>query len=139
VAKSLGFFVKTPCIGICSTIYGDEKCRGCKRHYQEVIDWNGYSKKQKHRVNFRLQENIINLCQAYFEIIDFVLLQKKVVHHAIDTSNYNQPYSLAFALLQNGYDKIHNLENFGLRALPNYQHLSVKQLFERLDEDLFHI
>lgn len=31
----------TPCIGICSTVYGDEVCRGCKRHFKEIIEWNG--------------------------------------------------------------------------------------------------
>ncbi|HBZ99754.1 MAG TPA: DUF1289 domain-containing protein, partial [Pseudomonas sp.] len=23
--------IKTPCIGLCSTVYGDVVCRGCKR------------------------------------------------------------------------------------------------------------
>ncbi|MEO1955257.1 MAG: DUF1289 domain-containing protein, partial [Gammaproteobacteria bacterium] len=35
--------VKTPCIGVCSTVFGDEVCRGCKRFQNEVIEWNSYN------------------------------------------------------------------------------------------------
>ena len=28
---------RTPCVGICSTTYGDDVCRGCKRFSFEVI------------------------------------------------------------------------------------------------------
>ena len=44
----------TPCIGICSTVYGDEVCRGCKRTFTEVIDWNNLS-----------EEDIIRLQDDY--------------------------------------------------------------------------
>ena len=30
----------TPCLGICSTTYGDDVCKGCKRFVHEVISWN---------------------------------------------------------------------------------------------------
>ncbi|MBK8327782.1 MAG: DUF1289 domain-containing protein [Moraxellaceae bacterium] len=38
---------KTPCIGLCSTVFGDSVCRGCMRFIHEVIDWNRYSTEQK--------------------------------------------------------------------------------------------
>ncbi|MEL0243196.1 MAG: DUF1289 domain-containing protein [Gammaproteobacteria bacterium] len=38
---------RTPCVGICSTTYGDEVCRGCKRFYFEVINWNKYDEDEK--------------------------------------------------------------------------------------------
>ncbi|MCF8976542.1 DUF1289 domain-containing protein, partial [Pseudomonas edaphica] len=28
--------IKTPCVGLCSTVYGDLVCRGCKRFHHEV-------------------------------------------------------------------------------------------------------
>jgi hypothetical protein len=31
--------IKTPCVGLCSTVYGDLVCRGCKRFHHEVINW----------------------------------------------------------------------------------------------------
>lgn len=38
--------IKTPCIGLCSTVYGDLVCRGCKRFHHEVIQWNGYGEEE---------------------------------------------------------------------------------------------
>ena len=39
--------LKTPCIGVCSTVFGDDVCRGCKRFQHEVIQWNSYSDPEK--------------------------------------------------------------------------------------------
>ena len=47
--------VKTPCVGVCSTVFGDQVCRGCKRFHHEVIEWNGYTDVQKETVWNRLE------------------------------------------------------------------------------------
>ena len=47
--------VKTPCVGVCSTVFGDQVCRGCKRFHHEVIEWNGYTDIQKETVWNRLE------------------------------------------------------------------------------------
>jgi predicted Fe-S protein YdhL (DUF1289 family) len=45
----------TPCVGICSTTYGDLVCRGCKRFAHEIVQWNGYDEDQQLRVWQRLK------------------------------------------------------------------------------------
>lgn len=45
---------RTPCIGICSTTYGDLVCRGCKRFAHEVVGWNGFEDSQRALVWQRL-------------------------------------------------------------------------------------
>ena len=47
---------QTPCIGICSTTYGDLICRGCKRFAHEVTGWNGYADAQRTAVWRRLRD-----------------------------------------------------------------------------------
>jgi predicted Fe-S protein YdhL (DUF1289 family) len=47
---------RTPCVGICSTTYGDLVCRGCKRFAHEIASWNAYSPDQQSRVWRRLVE-----------------------------------------------------------------------------------
>ena len=42
--------IKTPCVGLCSTVYGDLVCRGCKRFHHEVVNWNAYSDEEKRAV-----------------------------------------------------------------------------------------
>ncbi|MEQ9450883.1 MAG: DUF1289 domain-containing protein [Pseudomonadales bacterium] len=44
----------TPCVGICSTTYGDLVCRGCKRFAHEIVAWNGYAAEQKAHIWKRL-------------------------------------------------------------------------------------
>lgn len=46
----------SPCVGICSTTYGDLVCRGCKRFAHEVVGWNGYDETQRASVRARLAE-----------------------------------------------------------------------------------
>jgi predicted Fe-S protein YdhL (DUF1289 family) len=44
----------SPCIGICSTTFGDDICLGCHRTYKEVVEWNRMTDEQKHAINQRL-------------------------------------------------------------------------------------
>lgn len=46
----------SPCIGVCSTTYGDLVCRGCNRFAHEVVQWNGYHDDQRRVVWRRLEE-----------------------------------------------------------------------------------
>ena len=45
---------RTPCIGTCSTTYGDLVCRGCKRFAHEIVQWNGFDETQRRTVWQRL-------------------------------------------------------------------------------------
>ena len=46
----------SPCIGVCSTTYGDLVCRGCNRFAHEVVQWNGYDDDQRTVIWRRLDE-----------------------------------------------------------------------------------
>ena len=46
---------RTPCVGICSTTYGDLVCRGCKRFAHEIVGWNTYTMEQRAGIEARLQ------------------------------------------------------------------------------------
>ena len=45
----------TPCVGICSTTFGDLVCRGCQRYAHEIVQWNGYDEDQHQQVWQRLK------------------------------------------------------------------------------------
>jgi len=44
----------SPCVGICSTTFGDDICYGCHRTYLEVIQWNTLNDTEKDSINQRL-------------------------------------------------------------------------------------
>ena len=46
----------TPCLGICTTTFGDEVCKGCKRFSQEIISWPKYSENEREIINGRLEQ-----------------------------------------------------------------------------------
>ena len=66
---------RTPCVGICSTTYGDLVCRGCKRFAHEVVAWNGYEETQREAVWRRLQLLLAASVRAHVRIADATLLR----------------------------------------------------------------
>ena len=46
----------SPCVGICSTTYGDDVCMGCGRSFDEVNNWNKMTDAEKVVINKRLQQ-----------------------------------------------------------------------------------
>ena len=59
----------SPCIGVCSTTYGDFVCRGCKRFAHEVVGWNRFSDAQREIVWERLSELLMKSIQDHL-IVD---------------------------------------------------------------------
>lgn len=62
--------LKTPCVGQCSTVFGDSVCRGCMRFLHEVIDWNRYNDEQKLLIWQRLDEHLYVILPQYVRIYD---------------------------------------------------------------------
>ena len=61
---------RTPCIGICSTTYGDLVCRGCKRFAHEVVGWNGFEESQRALVWQRLGQLLRESVAACISVAD---------------------------------------------------------------------
>src|SRR5690606_33959985 len=70
--------VGTPCIGVCSTTYGDTVCRGCKRFLHEVVDWNRYSDQEKTIVWQRLDQLLGLVVNNYLEVVDAGRLESQM-------------------------------------------------------------
>ena len=75
--------VTTPCVGLCSTTYGDPVCRGCKRFAHEIVDWNRYAEPQKAAVIARLAALQAQVVLRYFDCVDVRLLE-----HALVSAGY---------------------------------------------------
>ena len=76
---------RNPCIGVCSTTYGDDICKGCKRFRHEVSSWTKYSDVEKNIVNRRLEKFKALILNDKFSIVDqqkFELsLKEKGIRH----------------------------------------------------------
>lgn len=69
---------RTPCIGICSTTYGDLVCRGCKRFAHEITGWNGYAAEQRAAVWRRLRELQAGATRHFIDVHDAALLEQSI-------------------------------------------------------------
>ena len=61
---------RTPCVGICSTTYGDLVCRGCKRFAHEIVQWNGYTGAQQAVIWQRLNQLRDDVVASHLTIVD---------------------------------------------------------------------
>lgn len=73
----------TPCAGRCSTVFGDQVCRGCRRFNHEVIQWNTYTVEQRLAVWKRLDDQLDQILvpmlpQANIQHVEGFILSKRV-------------------------------------------------------------
>ena len=107
----------TPCLGICSTTYGDSVCKGCKRFVHEVIDWNKFNSNEKELVNTRLEEFKIIVLKNRFLVSDQDLLAAKLKENAIRFNNALAPLTWIFDLLRASGTQELDLDQFGIKTL----------------------
>ena len=128
--------VKTPCVGVCSTVFGDQVCRGCKRFHHEVIEWTGYTDVQKETVWNRLESLKVLIMKSKIFIENQVLLQSKLDSLKISYYDKVDPYCWVFDLIKQASQSINDLSEFGLKPLfePDVELVELKRLIE---EELF--
>ena len=104
----------TPCLGICSTTYGDNVCKGCKRFVHEVISWNKYTTKERELINLRLESFKVKILADRFTVHDPALLASKLENNGIIFNQSLDPLTWRFDLLRaTGSQKI-DLNDFGV-------------------------
>ena len=128
--------VKTPCIGVCSTVFGDEVCRGCKRFQHEVIDWNSYQDSQKIAVLSRLESLKTQIMESKISIVNIKLLQNQLdtldIKYVID----DNPFCWVFDLLRQASQSIDSLQDFGI-VLQDGVENNLLELKKVIENELF--
>ena len=128
--------VKTPCVGVCSTVFGDQVCRGCKRFQHEVIQWNGYSDLEKEKVWNRLETLKVLIMKSKILIQDKTLLKNKLALHNISYYEKVNPYCWVFDLIKQGSKSVTDIKEFGLEFVLN-KPVDLVNLKRLIEEELF--
>ena len=128
--------VKTPCVGVCSTVFGDQVCRGCKRFQHEVIQWNSYSDLEKEKVWNRLETLKVLIMKSKILIQDKALLKSKLDHHKISYYEKVDPYCWVFDLIKQASQSIMDIQEFGLQFVLN-KPVDLGDLKQLIEEELF--
>ena len=109
--------IKTPCVGLCSTVYGDLVCRGCKRFHHEVVNWNLYREEEKRAVLLRLESLLVQVMAAKLEVFDPALLRQQLEQRQIRFAPQQSPYCWAYLLIARGARLIQQLDAYGIVLL----------------------
>jgi predicted Fe-S protein YdhL (DUF1289 family) len=107
----------TPCVGICSTTYGDLVCRGCKRFAHEIVGWNTYADEQRTRVWQRLSTLRDASTASFLEVVDAQALRAAAGDlRLLDTAG-SSLLGLGYELLRRRARDLQSLAEVGLRAI----------------------
>jgi len=129
--------IKTPCVGLCSTVYGALVCRGCKRFHHEVINWNGYNEAEKRAVWLRLEQLLVQVMTAKLEVFDAEKLRLQLVQRKIRFVPNQSEYCWAYQLIARGARVISNIEAYGLALLPEFRDWPLPDLRDAIDREFF--
>ena len=129
--------IKTPCVGLCSTVYGDLVCRGCKRFHHEVVNWNLYGDEQKHAVWRRLEILLVQVMAAKLEVYEPVRLRQQLEQRSIRFAPEQSPYCWAYQLIARGARLINQLDAYGMVLLPEFRNWTLPALRDAIDREFF--
>lgn len=129
--------IKTPCVGLCSTVYGDLVCRGCKRFHHEVVNWNLYGEEEKRAVWRRLESLLVQVVAAKLEVFDAGLLRGQLEQRQIRFVAQQSPYCWAYQLIARGARMIQQLDAYGIVLLPEFRDSSLPELRDAIDREYF--
>ena len=123
----------TPCLGICSTTYGDDVCKGCKRFVHEIISWPKYSQDERAFVNDRLEKFKVLILQDRFKVFDSALLANRLDEKAINFNHSLDPITWIFDLFRAAGSQEFDLKNYGIESL---NHFNAKTIKDEINDEL---
>ena len=129
----------TPCIGICSTTFGDDVCKGCKRFSHEITNWGKFSTDERAVVNSRLEQFKTTILEEKFTISDSELFESKMNEFSINFNSSLEPITWIFDLLRASSNKDLNVNDFGVEILPAFSDLSLIELRVLINQEMLQL
>ena len=129
----------TPCIGICSTTFGDDVCKGCKRFSHEITNWGKFSTDERAVVNSRLEQFKIIILEEKFIISDSSLFESKMNEFSINFNSSLDPVTWVFDLLRASSNEDLDLNDFGIEILPQFSDLSLLELRDLINQEMLQL
>lgn len=129
----------TPCIGICSTTFGDDVCKGCKRFSHEITNWGKFSTDERAVVNSRLEQFKTTILEEKFTISDSELFESKMNEFSINFNSSLEPITWIFDLLRASSNKDLNVNDFGVEIFPAFSDLSLIELRDLINQEMLQL
>lgn len=120
----------TPCVGRCSTVFGDNVCRGCRRFNHEVIEWNRYSPAQKKAVWQRLDQQLDQIILPLLPDYDKVRLIQFLNTKRVRLPTYASAGRQVYHALKLCEKMPHLIDESGLGVQQN----QIKSLWQKFEQ-----
>ena len=127
--------VPTPCVGLCSTTYGDSVCRGCKRFAHEIVHWNRYDDHQKSAVLSRLTQFMLGVVSRYVLVTDAQALQDALESHSLRYRKDQPPECWAYDLFRQTRGQFARLGDLGLSKNPEAEAMSYGEIWNAMNSE----
>jgi len=131
--------IKTPCIGTCSTIYGDTVCRGCSRFQHEIIDWNRYTPNEQSAVWSRIEQVIVTVLYSKVLIPDAQAFKQQLVGQRIRFPEKLDPLVWVNALLNQMERRRLNLSHFDIHLRNPFNALPTPAFHTLIQNEIFEL
>jgi predicted Fe-S protein YdhL (DUF1289 family) len=130
---------RTPCVGTCSTTYGDLVCRGCKRFAHEIVQWNRFEPDQRDAVWSRLLDLRAGAVETVLEIIDVPELRACAHRVGLAGADDLTPPLLVYDLLTRAQWRQSSLSpaSFGARPRQAVPDAGPAALLTRIDREIY--
>ena len=135
MSKDSSARTRTPCVGICSTTYGDDVCWGCKRFIHEVINWNSFNPEEKESVWKRLEKLKTLIMQSKISIINETLMEEKIEELQLKINSDLNSLSKAFEIVKLTSKSFDDLNEFGIKIVN--KDVSLIDLKEEIEKELY--
>ena len=109
-------------------------CKGCKRFYNEIIDWNGWDDTQKKAVYQRLESLMADAMADKLQINQPDLLEAALQIHGIHYRHFTSPCWWLFLLWIKKPEALDNWKNVGVTIAKPYQSLPPTALLNQIDD-----
>jgi len=129
--------IKTPCVGLCSTVFGDQVCRGCKRFHHEIVNWNAYNDEEKRAVWARLEVLLTQVVSAKLEVFDPLRLREQLQQRKSRFIPEQSEYCWAYQLISRGARHIQQVDAYGIHIFPEFRERPLMELRDAIDQEFF--
>ncbi len=130
---------RTPCIGVCSTTYGDDICRGCRRFRHEITSWIEYTDSEKSIINRRLEKFKITVLEEKFHVREPEKFKEALLEAKVRFNQDLHPICWVFDLFRSLDTENLNLEEFSLNVREAFLDISLPQLKDDINKEFYEL
>ena len=130
---------RTPCIGVCSTTYGDDICRGWRRFRHEITSLINYSDSEKNIINRRLEKFKVTVLEEKFLVADIDKFKVALNQSKIRFNQDLEPICWVFDLFRSLNTEDLNLKDFGLAIQKEFANTPLPQLKEEVNKEFYEL